>query len=394
MTAFLRQFSHLLFCKINVHIADAHRHLNLAVELFHLFHTSESRRHIIFTGFHAHYIYRELREALRSGVHHISCPASPDSRKTCSVSHIKHTAQLMLQLMTCPVSAVCSASGQAVMGQASCPHYLCPCLIVIRLCHKDSGIIHNGAQQMFADSVCQLHIAGLVEIPFHCMHHNIRASAGCLILRQSHGDLRIHNREFCPADIVITSPLQPSLLIGNYRRITHFGSCRGNRKNNSHRKTCFRFSYLLIKIPYVSLLLVSHTVSDSFGRIYYTAASYSQNKIHAFLPAQIYPLIDQGKSGVRHNSSQRHIRNARLVKRRINPVQKPGSLYTSASIVNKNLPASLLLYQVSGLLLCLFPKYNFRRCVISKILHNKLLLKQKSILNKCITATVYLAFLF
>src|SRR5699024_2731889 len=108
-TAFLRQLSHLLFCKINIHIADTYRHLDLVVELFHLFHTSESCSHIVFAWFHAHYIYRELREALRSGVHHISGPASPDSRKSGAVSHIKHAAQLMLQLMACPVSAVCSA---------------------------------------------------------------------------------------------------------------------------------------------------------------------------------------------------------------------------------------------------------------------------------------------
>ena len=170
----------------------------------------------------SHYTDSKLCKSAGIPLQNISCPASPDSRQSRTMRHIKHTAQLVLQLMTCPVPACRSTSGQTIMRQASCPHHLCSCFIIVRLLHKDPCILHNCPDQMLTKSIRKIQILFLVKITLHGMHHNVHAAAGRLILWKSHCKLRIHHSKSGTAAIISIAAFQPSILIGDHRRIAHF----------------------------------------------------------------------------------------------------------------------------------------------------------------------------
>ena len=367
MAALLRQFSQLLLRRIDAKIFDAHRHPDLPVKCFHRFDAFSRGLDFVCSGFHSHHIDRELREPLRLRIHHISRPASPDSRKACAVRHIKHTAQFMLQLMARPVSAVRPTAGKPVVGKASCPHHLRSRVIMIGLFHKNPCVLHHSADQMFTDAVRQFHVVALIKVAFHRVHHDIHTSAGCLVFRQCHGKLRVHDRESCPAVIAAVASFQPSVLIRDDRRITHLRSCRGDRQHNSDGQTAGSLTFSRVEIPHIPF--ICHAVSDGLGRVDDASAAYCKDKIHAFLLTQADPFIDKRQSRVRHNASERYIRDPRLVQRPAHPLQKPALLHAAASVVYQHLTASLRPDQLAGLFLCSSAEDNLRRRIVIKILH-------------------------
>src|SRR5699024_9706930 len=202
-------------------VSDIHRHLQRLIKCFHCFYAFYRRLHFVLSSFHTHHIDRKSCEPLRARVHHIPCPASPYGCKPCTVSNVKHSAQFMLQLMAGPVAAVRATSCKPVMGNTSRPHNLCPCLVVIRLIHKNPCILHHCTDQVLADAVSQFHILALIKVSLHSVHHNIHTPAGRLIFGQRHCKFRVHHRESCTGVIAAVSSLQTPVLIGNDRRITH-----------------------------------------------------------------------------------------------------------------------------------------------------------------------------
>ena len=207
----------------------------------------------------------------------------------------------------------------------------------------------------------------MIEIALHCVHHNIHAPACGLVFRQRHGQLRIHDGKSRSPVIAAVPPLEPSVLICYNRRIAHLGSCRRDRQDHTDRKASLCSSFPVIEIPYVSS--ICHAVSDCFGGIDHTAASYSKDKIRIFLFTELDSLIHKRQSGIRHDSSQRHIRDPRIVKRPVYALQQSASHHTAASIVDQHFPAPLLCHQLSGLIFGSFSEHDFCRCIILEILH-------------------------
>ena len=89
------------------------------------------------------------------------------------------------------VTTIRSAAGQSIMGKTSRPHDFRARIIIFRLFYKDFCISDHRAHLCFTDSIRQFHVFTVVEIAFHRMHQDIRASACCLIRWKRHRKLRI-----------------------------------------------------------------------------------------------------------------------------------------------------------------------------------------------------------
>ena len=116
------------------------------------------------------------------------------------------------------------------------------------------------------------------------MHQNVCASACCLIIRQCHGQFRIHNCKARSSIVIAVSSLDPAVFFCNNRRITHLTSCRCNSQYNTNRKTSCCLALFVIKIPYVPF--IGNSISDCFCRINRTSAAYSKDEIYSFFFAR------------------------------------------------------------------------------------------------------------
>ena len=273
----------------------------------------------------------------------------------------------MLQLMARPVSAVCAASGKSVVGETPRPHDFRPCVIVIRLVHEELRVLHHSTDEMLTDAVRQFHVPTLIEIPLHSVHHDIHAPAGCLIFRQRHRKLRVHDREPCPAEIAAVTSFQPSVLICDDGRVAHLRPCRRDCQHNANGQTAGCLTLSRIKIPHIAF--ICHAIPDGLRGINDTPSAYREDKINTLSFAQADPFIYKRQSGIRHNAAQRQVRYSRLLQRTEDPVQKSALLHTAASVMYKNLAAVLRLYKLSDLLFGSSAKDNARRCIIIKIFH-------------------------
>ena len=177
------------------------------------------------------------------------------------------------------------------MGQAPCPHNLCPCLIVLRVIPKDFCIFHNGSHQPFRQPVRNLHIPPICKIPLHRMHQNIRAPAGSLIIRQCKGQLRIHNRKPRTANIIFIPTLHPAFFLRQNRAVAHLAPCRRNGQNHANRQTCRSLPRMLIEIPYIPLICSS--IANGLCRINHTPPANCKYKVHTFSFRKGNPLIHQ-----------------------------------------------------------------------------------------------------
>ena len=128
---------------------------------------------------------------------------------------------------------------------------------------QDQRIFLYCPEKALCQGIRNFHVSAIGEVSLHRMHHDIGASAGCLIIRQRHGQFRIHDCKFRAAEIAAVSAFHKSLFFGNHRGIAHLASRCRNRKNNSYRKTAFSLSLIVVEIPDISF--VCHTVSDRFG---------------------------------------------------------------------------------------------------------------------------------
>ena len=208
----------------------------------------------------------------------------------------------MLQLMARPVAAVCPATGQPVVREAARPHHFRTGVIIVRLLHQDLRVLHHRADQILADAVRQFHIVRPVKISLHRVHHNIHAPACRLVLRQSHSQYRIHDREFCAAVITVIASLQPAVLIRDNRRVAHLRTGRRDRQYDADRKTTVRLTFSFIKIPHIAIIV--HAVADGLGGIDHTAPADGKNKVRAFLFTQFNPFIYEGQPRVRHHAAK------------------------------------------------------------------------------------------
>ena len=177
----------------NAELSEICRHLDGTVEVFHGYDTLESDLLIRSFFLNVHYVYCELLEAGETVLVYVSCPAAPDGCKTRTVSDVIEAAEFMLELMRHPVASVVAAASKTVVCEASCPHNFSTCVVIHGIVAKDDCILLNCAQKPFCECIRDLHVAAVCEISFHGMHHDVRAAAGCLIVRKSHRELRVQD---------------------------------------------------------------------------------------------------------------------------------------------------------------------------------------------------------
>ena len=143
MAALVGQFQNLSFCQFYAKLPDAGGHMDRSEEILQCFNAFQDGffRFRVVIG-NTHYIHRELGKARNIIEIYIACPASPDCRQSCSMGHIKHPAQLVLQLMAGPVT--CSAAaGQSVVGQASRPENFRTGVIILRIFQQNLCLMHH-----------------------------------------------------------------------------------------------------------------------------------------------------------------------------------------------------------------------------------------------------------
>ena len=176
------------------------------------------------------------------------------------------------------------------MGETSGPHHLGSRLIVVRIFHKDLRVFDHGAHETFRDGVSDLHISAVCEVALHGVHQDIGATAGGLVRRESHCDLRVHDREYRAGDIVVVAALLESLIVCDNGAVAHLtsGSCDG--QDNTHREACGCLADMLIEIP--DIAIVCETVADGLRGVDNTAAADSQKKINALFLAELDSLTD------------------------------------------------------------------------------------------------------
>ena len=93
------------------------------------------------------------------------------------------------------------------MCQAACPHDLGARVVILGIVAEDDGLRHDGAQKPLGDAVRDFQRIALREIALHGVHEDIGAAAGGLVIRQGHGQLRVHNGELRAADFVVIAAL-------------------------------------------------------------------------------------------------------------------------------------------------------------------------------------------
>lgn len=103
--AFKSKLMNLLVIKIKTKFMQAGRHLDRTEKVFHCFDSGQGGFVEIKITWDFKYICCKLCKTFRIYVVYISCPASPDSRKTGTVGDIVKTTKFMFKLMTGPVTA-------------------------------------------------------------------------------------------------------------------------------------------------------------------------------------------------------------------------------------------------------------------------------------------------
>ena len=258
------------------------------------------------------------------------------------------------------------------MCQTAGPHHLRTCIIVLRILVQDQRIFFHGPQQTFRECIGDLHITAVCKITLHRMHHDIRAAAGGLVIRQCHRQFRVHDRKFWPRVIAAVAAFHKSLFLRDHGRITHLAAGCRNRQDHTQRQTSGRLALVIIEIPHISF--IGHTVADCLCRIDRAAAAYTEEKIHLFLFAEFDPFVYQSQVRIGHCTTQRHIWDPCFFQLIRYTCQQPGAYHAAAAVVYQHLRAAEFLYQIRHLILGVLAEYHFGRGIIVKTEHNVFLL--------------------
>ena len=250
----------------------------------------------------------------------------------------------MLQLVGHPVPAVVAAAGQAVVRQASGPHDLRPGVVVLRILRQDLRVLLHRAQQALRQRVGDLHVPAVGEVPLHGVHHDVRAAAGRLVVRQGHGQFRVHDRELRPAVVAAVAALHQALFLRDHGAVAHFAARRRDGQDDAQGQAGRGLALVIIEIPHVAV--VGHAVADGLRAVDGAAAAHGQQEVYAFLFAQFNAFVHQAQVRVRHRTAQGHKGNARRFQRIRDPLQQAGADHAAAAVMDQDLSAAEFLHQV------------------------------------------------
>ena len=240
----------------------------------------------------------------------------------------------MLHIVAAPVLLAAQAQ-QPVVSYCARQGDLRPSVVVSVIPFQDSGIAHDRAQHALAQSVGNVGVSGVGEIPFHNMAHHVADAVGHLVFRQSEIKLRIHNAEHRTKNHVSVGQLQLRLLIGDNGSVAGFAAGGGQSQNGGNRQGSLDRLAGCEEIPHVAV--IGHAHGDGLSGINDASSAYGQNKADAFPAAELNTLMDQGQPGIRLNASQFHKGNARFPQGGGYPVVEAAFFDASPAVVEKNL---------------------------------------------------------
>ena len=254
---------------------------------------------------YAHNIYCQLYEAGQIVFVNVTSPATPDCSQACTMSNIPNTAQFMFDLMASPVTKAAFTSG-IVMGKRTTPHNFCTSVVVGGIFFKNLSVAHGSFQYVFADSVNDIQLFSFCcgEEAFQSVHHNINATAGSLVCRESVGQFRIENAEFAVSVGGGQTAFQPTIFVSNYGRSTHFATCGCNGKYCCGGDATGNGAFAFVIFP--NIAFVSKAVSNSFSTVDGTATTNSKDEVYTFCFAQFNAFVNFGKARVRNYTAQKY----------------------------------------------------------------------------------------
>ncbi len=224
------------------------------------------------------------------------------------------------------------------MRQAAGPHHLGAGVVVLRVLHQDLGVGHHRAQQALGDGIGDLHVAAVGEVALHGVHHDVGASAGGLVVRQRHGELRVHDGEFGPGEVAAVTALDLALLFGDHGGVAHLAARGGEGQYHAQGQAGRGLALVVVEVPDVAL--VGHAVANGLGGVDRAAAAHGQQEVNALLLAQRDALVHQAQPRVRHRAAQRDIGDAGFIQRVRDLLQKPRAHHAAAAVVDQHLAAA------------------------------------------------------
>lgn len=287
-----------------------------------------------------HHIDRKLHEARYAYRHHIACPAPPYGRQTGTVRHIEQGAQLVLQVVCCPI-AHRAATRQIVVRQRACPHDLCAPTVVRRIFQDDRDRLHRRAQDRLGHGIRDGHIILEREVSLHRVHHNIRHAARRLIGGERVGVFGVHNGKAATRKLGCVAALEPPLFVRNNATVRHLAAGGGNRQHTTQRQAARHSTFAVEQTPYIPL--IGRSEGDCLRRVDHAAAPDGQDEVNGVFAAKGNTLTHQRKARIGNNTAQLAKGDPRLLKVLADLGQQSRAFGTLAAVVEQDLRAAIFL---------------------------------------------------
>ena len=257
---------------------------------------------------------------------------------------------------------------QAVVGEAAGPHDFGARLEVSGVVPEDLRVFHDRSEKAFRDLIRQLQGVPRNKIALHGVHHDISAACCCLVRRQRHGELRVHDRELRAGNIVVVAALFPGRFIRDDRAVAHLAACCGDGDDRADGKASGSFSFMIVQFPHV-LVRLGQTVGDGLAGIDHGTAAHSQDEVQLLLQSDGDAFPDFGDPGIRHYAAKLRVEDAFLVKGSADLGQQAGSHCAAAAVMDQDPGAAAFLHELPGLQFRFTAKNDLRWCIICKVIH-------------------------
>ena len=224
----------------------------------------------------------------------VAHPGRHDDRETGAVSAVIDRRKHMLKMVAVPI-LLSADTHDIVVDNHTGPHDICTGLIVVRILHDASALVHHGKDNAFQHSVGGLDILCRGEIALKSVRNDVRDSARSLERRKTLGQHRIHDGELGTDAVRLRRRFFQRFLVGDdgVGRTLAAGS-RNGQHDTDGKRSLRRASG--VEVPEVTVIGDAHC--DGLCRIDDAAATDGQHKINLFPTCDLDPFVDQTAAGV------------------------------------------------------------------------------------------------
>ncbi len=167
------------------------------------------------------------------------------------------------------------------------------------------------------------------------MHHDVGAAACGLIIRQSHGKIRVHDSELGTAEIGVIATLLHALFLGDNGRITHLAAGCRQSEDDADGEAGLRLTLLRIEVP--DIAFVGNAITHGLGRIDGTSAADGEDEVNAFLLAELDAFVDQAKTGIGNRAAEAYIGDSSRIQGIRHLLHEAGTDHAATAIMDQNL---------------------------------------------------------